>query len=310
MFQTEISAYVRRAAGAAFLPAGLPLAPAYADEPTDVMARVGTYEINRAELDLAIELFGEQLAQVPEDQRPAVVLGALIDMHLVADAARKDGLDQGELYQKRVEFLQNQALRTTFIEEKVQKAVTEEELKARYEKDIASYTPPEEVKAAHILVETEDEAKAIIADIEKGADFAVLAKEKSKDPGSKDNGGDLGYFSKGQMVPEFETAAFEMNVGDVSKTPVKSQFGFHVIKVEDKRKQPVPTFESVKAQIQPAVEREKFEKLMADLKAATKVERFDAPPQADPAEDPGDQTPPDEDADEDGDEAADPAPAQ
>jgi peptidyl-prolyl cis-trans isomerase C len=284
MFTTEFSAFVRRAAGAAVVFAALAAAPAAAAEPTDVMARVGEEEITRAELDLAVELFAEQLQQVPEDQRQAMVLTALIDMHLVADAARREGLDQSELHKRRLAFLENQALRTAFVEEKVQKAVTEDELKARYEKDIANYTPPEEVHAAHILVETEDEAKAVIDALAAGGDFAALASEKSKDPGSKDTGGDLGFFTKGQMVPEFETEAFTLAPGEVSKVPVQTQFGFHVVKVIEKRTQPVPSFETVRAQILPVVEREKFDQVMADLKAATKVERFDAPPAAEATE--------------------------
>jgi peptidyl-prolyl cis-trans isomerase C len=306
MIMTEFSAFLRRTAGAAIVLAGLAAVPAIAAEPTDVMARVGEAEITRAELDLAIALFAEQLAQVPEDQRESMVLTALIDMHLVADAARKDGLADTDIHKRRVLFLENQALRTAYVEEKVQKAITEDELRARYEKDIANYTPPEEVNAAHILVETEAEAKAILEDLAKGGDFAAIAKEKSKDPGSKDTGGDLGYFTKGQMVPEFEAEAFALPAGEVSKAPVQTQFGFHVIKVIDKRTQPVPPFETVRAQIVPVVEREKFEAVMTGLKAGTTIERFDTPPV--PAADPAAVAP--EGDPETGEDAEEPAPAQ
>jgi peptidyl-prolyl cis-trans isomerase C len=303
MFIDDFGALVRRTAGAAIVLAGIAGGmPAFAAEPTDVMAKVGDQEITRAELDLAIELFAEQLQQVPEDQRDGMVLTALIDMHLIAEAARKEGLADSDVHKRRVAFLESQALRTAFIEEKVQKAVTEEELRARYEKDIANYTPPEEVHAAHILVETADEAKAIIDELAKGGDFAAIASEKSKDPGSKDNGGDLGFFTKGQMVPEFETEAFTLNAGEVSKVPVQTQFGFHVIKVVEKRTQPVPDFETVRPQIAPVVEREKFEKVLADLKAGVTIERFDTPPAAeepaaagdaeDAADEAGGETPP------------------
>lgn len=269
---------IARGAGLALLLAGLS-APALA-APDDVVARVDGTAITEAEVDMAVEMYADQLAQVPEDQRRPMIVDALVDMHIVAAAARKEGLADSDLHKRRMEFLTNQALRTAYLQKNVQDAVTDEELKARYEKDIAGYTPPEEVHAAHILVATEDEAKAVLADIAAGKDFAAIAKEKSTDPGSKENGGDLGFFTKGQMVPEFETEAFALPVGEVSKTPVKTQFGFHVIKVIEKRTQPVPTFEAVREQIVPAVQREKFEALMASLKAGAKIERLDQPPAA------------------------------
>ena len=265
------------AAVAAMVAAGtFALTPAFAQE-AEVLARVNGKDITKTEVDLATEVYGAQLQQVPEAARQSIIIDALIDMHVLADAAREAGLDQTETYKDRMEFLSAQALRNTFIEEKVQNAVTDEELKARYEKDVAGYTPPEEVKASHILVKTEDEAKQIISDLEAGGDFAAIASEKSLDPGSKTNGGDLGYFSKGQMVPAFEEAAFALEPGSYTKTPVQSQFGYHVIKTEDKRSQPVPSFEDVKAQVQEVLQREKFQTVLTELKEAAKVERLDQP---------------------------------
>jgi peptidyl-prolyl cis-trans isomerase C len=261
--------------GVALAAAGLLSVTPAAAADSDVLARVDGTEITQGEVDMATQMFAEQLAQVPEEQRRTMVLDALIDMHVVAGAARKAGLEEGEAHKARMEFLTNQALRTAYLEEMVEKAITDDELKARYDKDIASFTPPEEVHAAHILVKTEEEAKQVIDDLAKGGDFAAIAKEKSLDPGSKENGGDLGFFAKGQMVPEFEAEAFALPVGETSKAPVKSQFGFHVVKVLEKRTQPVPTFEQVREQLLPALQREKFQQVMGDLKAAAKVERMD-----------------------------------
>ena len=128
--------------------------------------------------------------------------------------------------------------------------------------------------ARHILVETEDEAKAVLADLKKGGDFAAIAKEKSKDPGAKEQGGDLGFFTKDQMVPEFAEAAFKLDKGQLSD-PVKTQFGWHVIQVEDKRKKQPPDFEQVKDQIETFVQRKAQAELIQKLRADAKIERLD-----------------------------------
>ena len=140
----------------------------------------------------------------------------------------------------------------------------------------------QEVSARHILVENEDEAKKIAADLKKGGDFAAIAKEKSKDPGSKDQGGDLGFFSKDQMVPEFAEAAFKLDKGQISD-PVKSQFGWHVIRVDDKRAKQPPTFDQVKDQIESFVQRKAQADLIQKLRADAKIEKVgDATPAAKP----------------------------
>jgi peptidyl-prolyl cis-trans isomerase C len=147
-------------------------------------------------------------------------------------------------------------------------------MKKVYEEAVQKGGADEEVRARHILVPTEDEAKAVLAEIKKGTDFAELAKQKSKDPGAAAEGGDLGYFGKAQMVPEFAEAAFKMKKGDVSD-PVKTQFGWHIIKVEDKRTKPAPTFENVKEQIETFVARRAQAEYIAKLRSAAKVERLD-----------------------------------
>src|SRR5215510_15534898 len=145
-----------------------------------------------------------------------------------------------------------------------------------YDDAIAQMSKEPEVRARHILVETEDEAKAVLAELKKGTDFAELARLKSKDPGAANEGGDLGYFTKDQMVPEFAEAALKLEKGQLSE-PVKTQFGWHIIRVEDKRDRPVPPFDQVKDQIETYVVRKAQAEAIAKLRENAKIERLDAP---------------------------------
>ena len=161
-------------------------------------------------------------------------------------------------------------------------AVTDAAMHQVYDDAVKQMPPEQEVHARHILVPTEEEAKAIEAELKKGADFATLAKEKSKDPGAAD-GGDLGYFTKDQMVPEFAEAAFKLDKGQVSE-PIHTQFGWHIIKVEDKRTKPTPSFDQVKAQLQNYVAHRAQAELVDNLRKSAQIERLDKPaPAPDPA---------------------------
>src|SRR5438309_8488785 len=152
-------------------------------------------------------------------------------------------------------------------------ATTDDNMKKVYEDAAKQISGEQEVHARHILVETEDQAKKIEDELKKGADFAKLAKKESKDPGASD-GGDLGFFTKEQMVPEFSTVAFALDPGKISD-PVKTQFGWHIIKVEEKRTRKAPDFEQVKPQIETYVVRKAQADYVAKLRTAAKVERMD-----------------------------------
>ena len=262
----------RTASLALLLATGVFLAGPVRAEESKVLAKIDGQPITEADVALAAASLASQLAQMPEDMRKRVVLDRIIDMRLVAAAATKAGLDQSPAYKARMEQVRAQLLVSEFVKGKIEPQVTPEKVKARYDKDAAGFVPPEEYRARHILVKTEDEAKAIIADLAKGGDFAKIAEEKSQDPGSAKQGGDLGFFSAGDMVPEFETATQALKAGEVTKTPVKSQFGFHVIKLEEKRKQPVPTLDQVKDQVRQAVVGEVFTAELDALKKAAKIE--------------------------------------
>lgn len=260
----------------------LPLFTAGA-EADDVLARVNGRDITATEVQMASDVFGEQLAQIPEGQRQSMLIDALVDMHVMADAAAKAGIADSPKYKARMAFLEAQALRNSYVEDEVQGKVSEDEIKARYEKDVAGYVAPEEVHARHILVKTEDEANAILKQLADGGDFQAIAKEKSEDPGSKVNGGDLGFFAKGQMVPEFEAEAFALKPGETSTKPVKTQFGYHIIKTEEKRAQPVPTLDQVREQVVQMVQRDKYQQTLEKMRSEAKIEILTPPPAAAPA---------------------------
>ncbi|MDW9763670.1 peptidylprolyl isomerase [Sinorhizobium meliloti] len=244
-------------------------------EGTDpVIAKVGDQEIRQSELDLAITSLDPQLQRMPDEQKRAAALSAVIDVKLLLKDAEKEGLQNDEAFKQRVAFLTERELHNAFFKKHVVDAVTSEEVKARYDKEVAAIPPQEEVKARHILVKTEDEAKDVIKELDAGKNFADLAKAKSTDP-NKEEGGDLGYFTKGRMVPEFETAVFALEKGAYTKTPVKTQFGFHVILIEDKRPQAPPTLEQVEPQVRQLVMRDKYLELLNSAKESTAVEISD-----------------------------------
>lgn len=248
-------------------------ASAFAQEDA-VVAKVGDLEILQSELDLAVANLDPQLQQLPDEQKRVAALSGAIDVKLLAQSAAEEGLAETEDFEKRMEYIKDRELHNSYFRKHVVDAVTDEEVKARYEKEIAALPKQEEVNARHILVKTEEEAKAVIADLESGKDFAELAKAKSEDS-NKDDGGDLGWFSKGRMVPEFEEAAFALEKGAYTKTPVQSQFGFHVIKLEDRRDVQPPALEQVEPQVRQLVMRDKYLALIEKAKAEQTVEIMD-----------------------------------
>ena len=200
---------------------------------------------------------------------------AIMEIRLLADKAVAEGLDKDADFQRRMAFLQQRALHSELIDKDVGAKITDEEVRARYDKQMADTPPVNEVKARHILVKTKEEAEAIIKQLDGGADFQKLANEHTTDPSGKTSGGDLGYFAPGQMVPEFETAAFALEIGKYTTAPVQSQFGWHIIMVEDKRAQQPPAFDTVKDQIRNLVFREKYFAMVGDLRKAAKVDVSD-----------------------------------
>lgn len=248
-------------------------APVFAEEDA-VVAKVGDLEIRQSELDLAVQNLDPQLQQLPDEQKKVAALSGAIDVKLLAKGAIDEGMKDTEDFKQRMAYIEARELHNSYFRKYVVDAVTPEEVKARYDKEIAAMPKQEEVHARHILVKTEDEAKAVIAELDGGKDFAEVAKEKSQDS-NKDDGGDLGWFTKGRMVPEFEEAAFALEKGAYTKTPVKSQFGFHVIKLEDRRDVQPPALEQVEPQVKQLVMRDKYLAVIEKAKGEEKVEILD-----------------------------------
>ncbi len=257
----------------------LAVLPARAQDANPVLAKVNGVEIRASDVALAEEELGPSLAQMDPATKKDNVLSFLIDMKIVAKAAEDKKVENNEDFKKRLAFTRARLLMDSLLASEGKAGTTEEAMKKVYEDASKQITGELEVHARHILVETEDEAKAVAEELKKGADFAELAKKKSKDPGASD-GGDLGFFTKDQMVPEFSVVAFALEPGKVSD-PVKSQFGWHIIKVEEKRSRKAPDFEQVKPQIETYVTRKAQADYVAKLREAAKVERLDKP--AEPA---------------------------
>src|SRR5438552_4708861 len=250
--------------------------PARADDP--VLAKVNGAEIRQSDVTLAEEELALSLAQMDPATKKDNVLSFLIDLRIVAKAAEDKKLENSDDFKKRLAFTRSRLLMDNLLATEGKAATTDDAMKKVYEDASKQITGEQEVHARHILVESEDDAKTVKAELDKGADFAELAKKKSKDPGASD-GGDLGFFTKEQMVPEFSAVAFVLEPGKISD-PVKSQFGWHVIKVEEKRSRKAPDFQQVKAQIETYVTRKAQADYVAKLREAAKVERMDKPDEA------------------------------
>jgi len=246
-----------------------------APTPDTVVAKVGDDTITEADISFASEDLAQELANVPPDQRKAFLLTVLIDMKVMAKAAKDAGMDQTDIFKRRLAYLEERALRRAYFAEKVTTAVTPEAVKTAYDKYVADFKPQDQVHARHILVSSEEDAKAIKKELDGGASFEELAKSKSIDPSAKQNGGDLGFFSAGQMVKPFEDAAFKLEPGQISD-PVQSQFGWHIIKVEEKRKSAPPTIEQIGPQLQQQLMFKSFDDAIAALKQGVKIDIPDA----------------------------------
>ena len=246
-------------------------APASASDP--VIARVNGVDIKQSDLALAEEDVGADMQAASPEAKREHLISYLADIIMVTQAADKKNLADNPDFKRRLAFLRNKLLMGFQLQQEAKTALTDEALRQTYDEAVKSMSGQEEVRARHILVESEDEAKAILEQLKGGADFATVAKEKSKDPGAAE-GGDLGYFTKDQMVPEFADVAFKMYPGQLSN-PVKTQFGWHVIKVEDKRTRQPPEFEKVKDQIEAYLARKAQSDFITKLRQSAKVERLD-----------------------------------
>jgi peptidyl-prolyl cis-trans isomerase C len=240
-----------------------------------VVATVNGVKILRSDVEAARSQLPEQYRKLPMDQLYQPILNQLVRTKVLSAQARADKLHETEGYKRRVALIAERMLEEELLKKTIDEKVTDEALQARYDKTSGSFPTKEEIRARHILVKTEAEADAIIKELTGGADFAKLAAEKSIGP-SKANGGDLNYFSKGQMVPPFEEAAFALAKGEFTRSAVKSPFGWHVIKLEDKRQSKPPSFEESRDRLSQELSQEFAEQLVRGLTEKAKIERFEA----------------------------------
>jgi peptidyl-prolyl cis-trans isomerase C len=237
------------------------------------VAIVNGYEIRTSEVRMAFDDVIGQLPNLPPKLRYPFVVEFLVERHLLAQLANKQGIAEGDDYKRRLAAYQAKALRDSYLATIVSPAIKEEEIKAVYDDEAKKVTDAERIRARHILVASEKEANDILAKLKEGAKFEDLAKQYSLD-GSKDFGGDLGYFTAPEMVAEFSKAAFALKKGDISK-PVKTDFGWHIIKLEDRKAGAAQPYDQVKDAIRNVLVRNKVQETLAGLKGTAKVEIVD-----------------------------------
>lgn len=254
--------------------AALPVVTLPASAEDKVVATVNGQPVTESDLAIADSEIGADMGTMPETQKRMSLLEFLIDNQLFAEAADADKLGQGAEFENRLKYLKRRALRELYFEKVIKSSVSDADARKIYDEQVAKIKPEEEVSARHILVESEEKAKELKEKIKAGGDFAALAKEHTKDTGSKEDGGNLGYFGHGQMVPQFEEVVFKLNKGDVSD-PVKTQFGWHLIKIEDKRFKQPPAFDIVKDRIIQSQLLQKAQQSAVALRAKSKIELVD-----------------------------------
>jgi peptidyl-prolyl cis-trans isomerase C len=274
----RVAPKMRALAGLAIVAAAastLPVVSALAQDAEKAVITVDGKPITEADLKLAENEIGAELAQLPPEVKRRALAEYLIDNQLFANAAEEAKLGETPEFQKYMAYLRQRALREQFFDKTLKGSVSEDEAKKIYNARVAQLKPETEFAARHILVDSEAKAKELRAKIVAGEDFAKLATENSSDPVSKKDGGFLGYFGMGQMVPEFEAAVAKMQKGELSE-PVKTAYGWHVIKLEDRRTKPAPSYDQVKDTILNSLAVRKAQEKSAELRAKAKVEYVDA----------------------------------
>jgi peptidyl-prolyl cis-trans isomerase C len=280
--------FVVRSLSVLALAALLLLAPSAAPRAQDdpVIARVNGVDIRQSDIALADEEVGGTMPAMPPEQKREYLITYLTDVIIVSQAAEQQKYGDRPEVKRQLAFERNKVLMEALLQNTAKAAETDAEMHKVYDEAVKEMGTEQEVHARHILVETEAEAKAIEVELKKGADFAEEAKKKSKDPSAATNGGDLGYFTKDQMVPEFTEAAFKLDKGQISD-PIHTQFGWHIIKVEDKRAKPTPSYEEVKSQVQNYIARRAQAQLVDSLHKTARIERLDQPKAPSPMLNPG-----------------------
>ncbi len=268
-------------AGGILLAADRPATPPSSGAPSSsplppgntIVARVDGTELHLSDVEAAQQNLPPQAQKLPLDQIYPILLDRLVDGALITEAGRKEHLDQDPDLQRRLKRYEDRLVQEAYLNRAIKDAETEDRLKARYQTFVKEKAGHDEVHALHILVKTEAEAKSVIAELDKGADFATLAKKYSIDPGAG-SGGDLGYFGRADMVKEFADTAFALPAGQYTKTPVQTEFGWHVIKVEDHRVSTPPSFDAARQEVSQLVAHDVVAAKLKELRGSAKIETF------------------------------------
>jgi peptidyl-prolyl cis-trans isomerase C len=270
-----------RGARIALLLALVAAAPAFAQTPPaatppadPVVATVNGQTIKLSDVVAAQADLPQQYRGLPLERLYPALLERMIDAKLQLAEARKARVEDTEAYKKRLASLEERLLQEQYLVQEIEKRVTPKALKEAYDKKLRDIPPEEEVKARHILVADEAAAKAVIEDLKKGGDFEKIAREKSTDKASGAQGGDLGWFKKGDMVKEFAEAAFMLKKGETTQTPIKSQFGYHIIRLDDRRAAAPPSMEEMEEELRAELSREAYGQMMEGLRKNAKIEKF------------------------------------
>lgn len=266
---------VSKLAATALFGAALILTSHVASADDAVVAKLNGKDIKESDLVLAETEVGPEVANLPAGTRRRVLLEYLVETKLFAEAADAEKLTSGPDFEKRLDYWKTRAARDAFYDKSIKGSISEALAKGIYDDKVKMIPQEDEVEARHILVDTEEKAKELYDKAVAGEDFGKLAEANTKDTGSKAEGGKLGYFSKGQMVKEFEDAAFALKKGEISK-PVKTQFGWHIIKVEDRRQKALPSFDEVKDKIIGNMVQQKGQQIIQELRGKANVEYVDS----------------------------------
>lgn len=240
-----------------------------------VVAKVDGKPIVRSEVLDFMKNLPPQMAQMPPQAIFPMVLEQVINGKIVDEKAKEANIGDDPAVQEKLADAKVQIIRAVYAEQEINKKLSEADVKKAYDDMVKQMPKTEEVHARHILVDDEAKAKEIITKLDGGAKFEDMAKEFSKDKSNSASGGDLGYFAQGDMVKEFGDAAFSLKKGAYTTTPVKTQFGYHIIQSEDKRVRPAPKFDDVKGQLEGQVRRDILNKLIEEWHKGAKIETFD-----------------------------------
>jgi peptidyl-prolyl cis-trans isomerase C len=252
----------------------LPVNLALAQVPDPVVARVDGTEIRLSELQAEAQRLPDELRGMPAPMLMPLLLDQMITQKAITAAARAQNLAQDPEVAARLRRVEDETLQQALITRAVAPALTDEALRDRYQREVAGRPAEEEVRARHILVPSEAEARTALTEARRaGADFAEVARRRSTGPGSRE-GGDLGFFKRADMIPEFAAAAFAMQPGQVSETPVRTQFGWHVIKVEERRAVAPPAFEEARESLRQRAFEEAVTAEVERVRGAARIERF------------------------------------